>query len=485
MRCSQEPETRIFGLSCALVALIEMSQTAEISMKLTYPPFVRASRYSPSVARIAGSQRMILLLLAMGCILSAGVWAQESSETVVIDKQTLQLMVQRIDQLEARVNQLEAERSSFSSIASATGITQASLALPSASSHVVADTPADPEAFPQDPERMDLGRTLLHIRGFGDFGLFGANQKGQSTAFSMGELNLFVTSNLSERLKFLSEIVFQNYGPYSYQANDFTVDVERALLEYSYNDYLNLSIGRFHTAVGYYNTAYHRSAWMQTALERPFLFSFEDEGGILPLHEIGVSASGQIPSGKLGLHYVVEVGNGRGARNAINSLVETPVDIDNHKAENIAVFIRPESLPGLQVGMSNYRELLSPTTTERIRETIWDAYAMLSRGSLEWLNEGLVVRHTVVGASHVYETPGFYSQLSKRFGSYTPYFLYQYVNAPIAEPIFSDVGLRTGPSAGIRFDATESVAFKLQYDYTTLRKQQPINSVGLQVGFTF
>ncbi len=113
MRCSQEPETRIFGLSCALVALIEMSQTAEISMKLTYPPFVRASRYSPSVARIAGSQRMILLLLAMGCILSAGVWAQESSETVVIDKQTLQLMVQRIDQLEARVNQLEAERSSF------------------------------------------------------------------------------------------------------------------------------------------------------------------------------------------------------------------------------------------------------------------------------------------------------------------------------------------------------------------------------------
>ena len=71
MRCSQEPETRIFGLLCALVALIEMSQTAEISMKLTYPPFVRASRYSPSVARIAGSQRMILLLLAMGCILSA------------------------------------------------------------------------------------------------------------------------------------------------------------------------------------------------------------------------------------------------------------------------------------------------------------------------------------------------------------------------------------------------------------------------------
>ena len=110
---------------------------------------------------------------------------------------------------------------------------------------------------------------------------------------------------------------------------------------------------------------------------------------------------------------------------------------------------------------------------------------MLARGKFEWLNEGLVIRHNVLGTSHVYETPGFYTQLSKRFGSYTPYFLYQYINAPVNEPIFPDVGLRTGPSLGLRFDATESVAFKLQYDYTALRRQQGINSLGLQVGFTF
>ena len=456
-------------------------------MKLTDLPSVRELRRSTSVGLIFGGHR-ILLLLAMGFLLSAKVLAQEPSETVVIDKQTLQLMLQRIDQLEARVDQLESERRSFPGTISAVGTAQPNLALQSASSHLVADTPAESQAIYLDPERterMDLGRTLLHIRGFGDFGLVGANQKGMSTGFSMGELNLFVTSNISDRLKFLSEIVFENEGPYSYQANDFTVDVERALLQYSYNDHLNLAIGRFHTAIGYYNTAYHHSAWMQTGLGRPFLFSFEDEGGILPLHEVGVSASGQIPSGSLGLHYIVEVGNGRGTRTAINSLVETPVDINNHESENFAVFARPERLPGLQIGFSSYHELLSPTATSTIRETIWDAYAVLTRGSIEWLNEGLVVRHALLGTSHVYETPGFYSQLSKRFGSYSPYLLYQYVNAPIAEPIFPDVGLRTGPSAGIRFDATESVAFKLQYDYTTLRKQQPINSVGLQVGFTF
>lgn len=120
--------------------------------------------------------------------------------------------------------------------------------VPSASSHIVADTSDDSKSYPSDPEKMDVSKTMLHIRGFADFGLGGSTQKEGSAAFSMGELNLFIT--ISDRLKFLSEIVFENEdegqysSQYSGQSNDFTVDVERALLEYSYNDYLNLAIGR-------------------------------------------------------------------------------------------------------------------------------------------------------------------------------------------------------------------------------------------------
>jgi len=36
--------------------------------------------------------------------------------------------------------------------------------------------------------------------------------------------------------------------------------------------------GRYHTAIGWYNTAYHHSAWMQTAIGRPLLFAFETTG---------------------------------------------------------------------------------------------------------------------------------------------------------------------------------------------------------------
>lgn len=452
---------------------------------MTLPCFAFAkSLHSVEPSEGLARKQVLLLLILIECTLPLVSWSQPATETVVVDKQTLHLMQQRIDELEARVVQLEEEKASSPHVVNATSATQANYA-PLGTAHLVADTPSGTEIYPVDPEKMDISKTMLYIRGFADFGLYRGSQKGQTTVFGLGALNLFVTSNISDKLKFLSEIVFENEGPSATLQTDFTVDVERALLEYFYNDHFNLAVGRYHTAIGYYNTAYHDSAWIQTALNRPFLFSFEDQGGILPLHQFGVSVSGEIPSGSLGLHYVAQLGNGRTTRNLINSNVEMVVDVKNDMAENFALYIRPESVPGLQAGFSNYRETLWPNSTERIAETIWDAYAVLARRNFEWLTEGLVIRHSIFGLPHVYETAGFYTQLSKRYGSFTPYFLYQYVNAPVAEPIFPDVGLRTGPALGVRYDATASVAVKLQYDYSTLRKHTAINSLGIQVGFTF
>lgn len=450
------------------------------------PQIVFATEESGRTPLRRAQKRHLLLILAIGLMWSPHARAQDSAEVVVVDKHTLQEMIGRIDELESRVAQLEAERAGSSGSASPSTVSSESLTLSTHSSHIVAETRSEPGPDPLDPERMDVGRTLLRIRGFGDFGLYAANRRGgSSAAFGMGELNLFVTSDLSDKVKFLSELIFENEGVNASLSTDFKVDIERALLEYSLDDHLKLSMGLYHTAIGYYNTAYHHSAWMQTALDRPFLFSFEDDGGILPLRQIGVSASGQIPFSKWDLHYVAEVGNGRSSRMSLTTGLNVPVDVNEDLSENFALFLRPQSIPGLQVGFSAYRETLSPTSVERVGENIWDAYAVLDRRGFEWLNEGLVIRHNLFGTSRTYKTPGFYTQLSKRIGSYTPYFLYEYVNAPAFDPIFPEVGLRTGPSVGLRYDATESVSLKLQYDHTMLRRQQPTNGLGLQVGFTF
>ena len=406
------------------------------------------------------------------------------------DKQTIQMLLARIERLEARVSQLEAVRNSAPQLTTAVASTQ-SETQPRSSPQAEAEPHQESEAERLEPERMDMSKTLLRMRGFGDIAFHGSDERGTTNAFSLGQLNLFVTSDISEKFKFLGEIVFEGgpddiYGVPSGETNKFSVDLERYLLQYSRNDYFNLSVGRYHTAIGFYNTAYHHSTWFQTTTGRPLFFEFEDRGGVLPTHNVGVSATGRIPSGSLGLHYIAEIGNGRSSRAPLEQEpVQNEIDENTHKAFNLALFARPTAVQGLQLGFSAYRDVLMPITSPtNVGETILAAHVVYQVPTFEWLNEALLIRHAPEG-SRAFNTPAFYTQLSKRFGAYRPYFRYQYINASNAEPIFPDVKLRAGPSAGIRYDASESVALKLQYDYTALRQQSGVNALTLQLGFTF
>jgi hypothetical protein len=436
-------------------------------MKYSTLPRIKALLALIFTGRIPG---MLNLLLGMFLICPI-LCAQQTNTPPEMNQQTAQMLLQRMDQLEATVRELRA------------ALAQATAAIPRPTPAETAP-PSQPEPEPQveraPSEGMDLNKTLLRIRGFSDVTLHGSNLKGDTTSFSLGQVDLFVTSDVSEKLKFLSEIVFE-----AGRDNSFGVDVERLLLTYSFGDFLNVGVGRFHSAIGYYNTAYHHSTWLQTTTGRPFLFQFEDQGGILPIHNVGATASGRIPSGALGLHYVAEVGNGRSSRSPLNEPVQNVLDENNRKSVNFAVFARPDAVRGLQAGFSIYRDLLAPQNSPRIGETIFAAHAVYVGLNLEWLNEVLVLRHAPQGTSRVFDTPGFYTQFSKRFGSYRPYVRYQYVNASQSEPVFPDVGLRHGPSVGLRYDLSEFVALKLQYDYTARGRDQAIHALALQAGFTF
>jgi len=459
----------------------------------------------PSVYRLTTFRRS-LTLAAIALTWASGCFSQAAPQQVVVDAQTLHDLLARVNQLEARVKELEAAKAPPSTDGAAAGEVERSqgpsLPVEGASAPAIASVadvkPAHaPTAAPSEQDatdnmdRMDVSKTLLRIRGFGDVSLHGSNQEGDTTSFSLGQLDLFVTSDVSDRFRFLSEIVFEAgpntiYGVKDGEKNSFGVDLERYLIQYSQNDYFNISAGRGHTAIGYYNTAYHHSSWLQTATGRPFLFDFEDRGGILPIHMVGVSVSGQIPAGSLGLHYVAEVGNGRASRNPLQEEpVQNEIDDQSHKAFNFALFSRPEDVRGLQAGLSFYRDVLAPANQPRVDESIIAAHAVLIRPRYEWLNEVVLDRHVVHGTHAVFNTPGCYTQLSRQFGAYRPYMRYQYINVPMNEPIYPDVSLRHGPSFGVRYDPSESVALKLQYDLTMMRDQPSVNELAMQLGFTF
>ena len=477
-----------------------LSRKAAIDKYLSWPRLAGVCKWSSNRLRLPRHTLPVLLVVL---ILPSGLSAQQAGDKTVVDKQTLQILLQRIDQLEARVKQLESEKqatvvagpASLSPGASPSTWekTREEVATESTSTALPQTIPSPTvnSEVPQDEvsmgERVDLSKTLLRIRGFGDMSVVGGSEKGQTTSFSLGKLNLFVTSDVSERFKFLTEIVFEG-GPSiseDVRSNVFGVDVERMLLQYTYNDYFHLLMGRNHTSIGYYNTAYHDSAWFETAIAPPFLYTYEDRGGILPIHIVGVSATGLIPSGSWGLHYIAEAGNGRASLLPTSEPVQNVVDENNHKAVNLAVFARPVAVPGMQLGFSWYNDLLTPLDKPKVSENIFAAYVVIEQPKFEWLNEGLLIRHAPAGMSHVYYTPGFYSTISKKFGRYQPYFGFQYVNASTYEPVFPTVGWQQGPYIGLRYNANESVAVKLQFDRNYQRLEPTENSLALQVAFTF
>jgi hypothetical protein len=216
----------------------------------------------------------------------------------------------------------------------------------------------------------------------------------------------------------LSEVLFTSNSD-----NSIGLDVERMYLKYKQNDHLQMSAGRFHTDIGYYNTAYNRGAWFQTTIGRPFMYEFDDNGGFLPMQDLGASISGNIPSEGLRLYYTVEVGYGRthilGFEPAQNNQ-----DLKDGKSLNFALISKPHRLPGFQTGFSIYHDNLQTAGNIPHPELIVTAHAVYRGPKYEFLNEVMMLQHknSITGAPATYHTPGFYTQISRQFGRYRPYF---------------------------------------------------------------
>jgi len=413
------------------------------------------------------------IMLAMWIILCGGQVAtaqQAAPPTPDPQQDAIKTLLQRIDQLESRVKELEQKQ----------GIVAEPIPPAPAKSMQETMEPVPPAVNP-GLGNIQLGNgPSLKIRGFSDVLWSDSDQKSMTNSFALGQMNLFITSVISRRIDMLSELVFE-----ADTTNTIGVDLERLLFRYSFNDYFKLSAGRYHTAIGFYSTAYHHSTWMQTATDRPFIYAFEDEGGILPIHNVGLSAEGQIPSGQLGLHYVAEIGNGRTSRSKLAEPVQNKIDENNGKAFNIALFARPEAVRGLQFGFSYYHDKLTPDGLPNIRERIMAVHFVYQNSHFEFLNEGILISHALVNTPIIFKTPAFYTQISHSIGLFRPYFRYQFLNASSSEPIFGDVGRQNGPSFGLKYDFGEYANLKAQYDRSGTRTSNSTNGITTQLSFTF
>ena len=324
----------------------------------------------------------------------------------------------------------------------------------------------------------------VRLNGFADFNYVASNQANTHAAFSVGEFDLFIKAAISEKADFLAETVIA-----ADNTNTWGTDIERILFNYKENPYINIGVGRFHTAIGYYNNAFHHGTWFQTAIGRPSFLEFEDSGGLLPVHTVGVTINGEIPVGNLGLRYVAEVGNGRDYTNfpaSGRNPVQNLVDRNGQKAVNMAVTSRPTALPGLQLGTGVYLDHLSPDGLPLTSESIWHNFLLYKNPQWELLAEFYDVQHKPEHGKSTTSTLWF-AQIAHQFGPFRPYYRYTHTSVPAGDAAYQLIGgtNSNASSFGIRWDFETYAALKLQYDVTKSDEQKALDQLTMQLALTF
>jgi hypothetical protein len=141
------------------------------------------------------------------------------------------------------------------------------------------------------------------------------------------------------------------------------------------------------------------------------------------------------------------------------------------------------------LGVSVYRDELTPTTGAERREWIEDAYVVYTKERPEVLSEFANVHHTDILTSQVFNSQAFYVQLAYRLpwqeNKWKPYYRFEYIHRPDSEPDWSVIDL-VGSTLGVRYDITNYAAFKGEYRSTRHGVGEPrVDGAFFQTAFTF
>jgi hypothetical protein len=398
----------------------------------------------------------------------------------------IRILLERVQKLEQRLAELETKQPSVAGPA----VPAANLpAAPKPETPEMAPTPGPEQGHQHEAHdeqatvhQMEVHYPSLQIRGFGDVDFSSTDQKGTNSGFNLGQLDLHLASALSRKVSYFGEMTFNA------QPTGYTVEVERSIVRYDYNDFFKVSFGRYHTPIGYWNTAFHHGAWLQTTIGRPDMLRIG--GTFIPVHFVGLLVEGNIPSGGAGLSYNAGVGNGRG------SIISRPGDagdINNNRAWVANLYSRPVKLYGLQLGVSLYRDKITlpgtPPAGNDFREWISAAHIVWTKETPEFLAEFANVHHQNILTNFVTNSQAFYAQIGYRLPwlerSLKPYYRFEHTHTPLSEQVFTNQDL-VGSILGLRYDITNYAAFKAEYRNTKRLSTDPrVNGAFFQTDFTF
>ncbi len=338
-----------------------------------------------------------------------------------------------------------------------------------ATAHSQETTSIDYASVPLGPE--------FFVMGFGDVG-YVSNDGSSEDGFTIGQAVAHLGAYLGDS--------FSVFGEFSAKAIDggYSTGVERFIVKYDFSDRYKLSGGRYHTPIGYWNSAFHHGAWLQTTVSRPEMLKFGSK--IVPIHFVGALLEGSVPTGPLRLDYRVGFGNGRHSNIAAAG---DRGDINSDKAWMVQVNSKHNSLYGLNVGLGFYNDEILLLNNTDVKENTVSAYAVWTKESPEVVFEYLHSNHELVMDSSISgEVDAWYLQVAYRLpgkrSQWKPYLRVERTRVDDSDPLLGAEGLDyDGGILGVRWDFNPYGALKFEYRNEEFDNGGRENNFRLQVSF--
>lgn len=235
----------------------------------------------------------------------------------------------------------------------------------------------------------------------GDFLLFPALEwrddshtgpPGYTTADEwFGSLDLFATADVG-RFRFLGE----------WFLTEDSQEIQRLQFGWRFGHDDTVWLGRFHTPIGYWNTAFHHGTYLQTSVSRPGIAEFESGDGPLPTHFTGLLWEGSTEVVNGALHYSLGLGAGPVLNGKLDPFDVTHPDDHGHDHETGAVFNfnwRPAPHGRNQVGVFAGRTDIEDSTGvfDHTKQTLYGLYGDWHWDRLRLLGAWFRVSNSIEG----------------------------------------------------------------------------------------
>lgn len=340
-----------------------------------------------------------------------------------------------------------------------------------------------------------LGATMLSLSipaaqavdfgAFGDVSYQGSSENDTADSFVQGQFDLYATQKIDPNTKVFVEIVYEDGG------SGYGLDLERLNITHKFNPGFSIGWGRFHTPIGYWNTAYHHGALIQDTVLRPTFLDFEDgKGAILPTHIIGLMAGGKVPVGGGDIDYDLMAGNS----SSINTDTpgDTEIDVNNvadrHDQKMVAAkaTYKLSQMP-LEVGVFALHNPIADSGTNAGRDFI---SMMVMGGHFRYAANGLDVLGETYNFNNddkitntgKHKASAYYVQVGYRVtDKLKPIYRYENVDFLSADPYFATLGTPEGSRHvfDLRYDLDDTNALKFE-----IARFEPVNSA-VNKSYTF